>query len=91
MQTKKRKTSSKPQGRGEQINVKEEIKQAESELKGSYRNLKALGINNPKSFVRDSVGYNIEDVLGYASYQIGRIEILQRLARGAKPNGEKNK
>jgi len=73
------------------MNIKAEIKHAESELKNAYKTLKALGINKPKSFVRDSCGYNIEDELGYAQYQIGKIEILQRLAREASPKGGKNK
>jgi len=71
--------------KGADMNIKAELKHAESELKNAYKTLKELGIKNPKSFVRDSCGYNIEDELGYAQYQIGKIEILKRLARKASP------
>ena len=73
------------------IKVEVELEHAESELKQAYKALKALGIKSPKSFVRDSVGYNIEDELGYANYQMGKIQILRRLANKINRKGGKKK
>jgi hypothetical protein len=82
------------------MNIKEQLKHAESELKQSYKILKRYGIKDPESFMdhrcggdslRGSLFQMVQSELGYAYYQRGKITILKIYANELNPKGGKNK
>ena len=73
------------------MNIKEQLKHAESELKQSYKILKGYGIKDPKSFMDHRCGGDRESELGYAYYQRGMITILKIYANELNPKRGKKK
>lgn len=73
------------------MNIKAELKHAESELKQSYKILKRYGIKDPESYMDDRCGGDRESELGYAYYQRGKITILKIYADELNPKRGKKK
>jgi hypothetical protein len=73
------------------MNIKEQLKHAESELKQSYKILKRYGIKDPESYMDHRCGGDRESELGYAYYQRGKITILKIYANELNPKKGKKK
>jgi hypothetical protein len=59
--------------------LKTQIKHAEKELKNSYKILKrSYGMENPKDWLDDNCGSSLEAELSYASYQRGKLQVLEQ-------------
>jgi hypothetical protein len=64
------------------MNIKEELKHARKELKESYKILKdEHQIKDPKGYLDNLCGGRSEGEISYASWQRGKIDVLERIAR----------
>ena len=63
------------------MNIKAELKHAKKELRDSFKILKRYGVRDPEWHIKMNCGGDREGELGYAFYQAGKIQILERMAR----------
>ena len=63
------------------MNIKAELKHAKKELRDSFKILKRYGIKDPDSFLGDTCGGSLEGEISYASWQKGKIHVLERMAK----------